>query len=147
MRTYIFVLLALVVGTSCRSYKQQESPSPNKVDFSTKVAGKVYKIDSVDDYHLVYLSDDKTSYKIISKKSSRTGCKEVALNGEYELKVVPLLSDAPPSSGNSNIPVPINHLDIEKCVEYGDIKICTEPGISNLYSSPSLTGLCLTKKN
>lgn len=145
MRILVVALMFFMAIISCRSYKPQENISSNKIDFSTLVNGKIYRIDSLNNYNL-YLSNGAASYKIISEKTSSIDCKKVTLDSSYELKIVPHLSDAPPVSGNSNIPTPINHLDIGRCIKLKEnSEICTEPGITNLFTSPNLTGLCLTK--
>lgn len=140
-------LLLIFLLFSCGSSKQGESIHTKNVDFSTEIEGKVYKIDSLKQFHLIYVSNEKKSFKIISKKIGfDSDCKKIQVGSTYKLRVTALLSEAPPSSGNSNIPVPINHLDIARCKKYEDnTEICTEPGISNLYSTTNLNGLCLIK--
>lgn len=144
-----FYIGLLILGViSCKSTKQQQTESSPEIDFSTSITGKVYKIDSLANYYLVYVSDEKSSYKIISEKGNSTSCKKIIRDSIYDFKIKQLTSDSPPSKGSSDIPTPINHLDIAKCVQFrGNTEICTEPGINHLYSASNLTGLCIVKKS
>ncbi|MBS9464161.1 hypothetical protein KIM67_17190 [Flagellimonas sp. 389] len=143
----IYIGLLILGMASCKSVKTQENIPSTEIDLSTAMRGKVYKIDSLNNYYLIYVSDEKLSYKIVSEKVNKSTCNEIMIDSTYNFKINQLTSDTPPPEGNSNIPTPINHLDIARCVKFsGNTEICTEPGINNLYSSSNLTGLCIVKK-
>jgi len=129
---------------SCNPYKKIEELQPDRsYDDSKLINGKVVKIDSIDSYYLTYVETLNRSYKIISEKiSNRINCQKIILDSIYDFKITQLTFDTKPKKNSSNIPTPINYLDIGKCIRFKNTEICTEPGFNNLFKSEYLNGLC-----
>ena len=55
---------------------------------NTKPMFEVYKIDSINSFHLIYVKNDLHRYKIVSKKSPEgTNCNKIKLNHLYAFKL------------------------------------------------------------
>lgn len=57
----------------------------NKFKVDDKHKYTVYKIDSVNNYYLVYLSSEGKNYKVVSKKEEASKCKKIKLGDKYNL--------------------------------------------------------------
>jgi hypothetical protein len=96
---------------------------------------KVYRIDSINNFYLIYASKSNIRYKIISKKQSAETKTKVRKGGCYDFELFGMLSneDVMPGPGG--------------CVNVDSItRICIEDSIYNLYSASNLKGLYFEKK-
>ena len=59
----------------------------NKTSLDSDSLYTVYKIDSIDNFYLVYASMQGMKYKIISEKASCGTSNEIKLNESYRLKL------------------------------------------------------------
>lgn len=135
----IVIVLALIFF-SCNGIKNINHKKVS-ADFSNQVNILVKKIDSVDNYYLIYGKNGSKNYKIISRKVNYgNSCKTIKVDSVYNFKIVQLTNLSPPKT-DSLIPTPINYLDLEKCIYRGNTKICNEP-ITELYEVNNHGGLC-----
>lgn len=104
---------------------------------------KVIKIDSINNYYLIYTTKNDSLFKIVSEKSYLNNCKKIKEGKDYPLKVVSMSKSAPSIAGIKISPV--NYLDVQ-CFQFDkNTQICKEEGIDDLYFTKNLNGLCYIK--
>jgi hypothetical protein len=112
----------------------------------------VTKIDSINNFYIIYASKNNSKFKIISPKNTKKkikNCVEIAIENSYNFILKSGLEarkESPPIIGGIKLE-PANYLDIH-CYSYDDDTfICIEPekGIYDLYSCENLVGLCFIK--
>lgn len=113
---------------------------------------EVTKIDSIDNYYLIYTQDSKSRYKIVSRKNIKTFNpddlksiskvrikkinKRVIVNMKYKFELEEL-----DKKSDSISKTQMNYYEFTHCVNlYPATKICTEPGY-RLYKALNLDGL------
>ena len=137
----IITLLFFILVISCKSNKPENLAKPSTIqknDFSELVEGKVYKIDSINNYYLIYLKSKKIDYKIVSKKNNCEKSNLIKIDSTYSFKLEPIFKIS--NNGNQSI---ANYLDLKRCQYFdGNTTICNEPGIE-LYKSSNVYGLCI----
>ena len=143
----LIVLIIMCCGACKSSYKKSQKSSKNeKVDLlSTIIYGKVLKIDSLNKIYIVYVSENDYSYKILSKKGTLYSCNKIEIDSSYLFKVNQLTNGLAINNDSTSLPVPINYLDIQRCIYYENHKVCTEPKITQIYSATNLKGLCFIR--
>jgi len=107
---------------------------------------KVYKIETINDYYLIYAKKKDSLYKIVSKNEpSISGCQKIKLNNYYNFKLHSRRENAPTIGGVKLNP--INYLDVECYMYDKDTKICIDAknGIFDLYYAENVKGLCFIK--
>lgn len=142
MKKYLLILaISMELLNSCKSAKSNLVTSK---EFTNLVNYKIYKIDSINNYYLIYAKKENLIYKIVSKKVNGD-CEKLKINFEYNLKLQPMGIMKP----NIDDPKkrPMNYLDfIDPCRKFdNDTKICLERYMTDLYFSENLKGLCLIK--
>ncbi|PWK20029.1 hypothetical protein [Xanthomarina spongicola] len=141
MKKTIYLIILILGIISCKSQKNNKVEKPLKIDLSSEILAKVYKIDSINNYYLIYVSNEKLNYKIISEKVSHENCNKVVLDSLYSFRVESLLLTRPRAS--EGVELPVNYSDFEKCIDVpNNTKICTEVGIRDICKSKNLLGLC-----
>jgi hypothetical protein len=134
-RILISVLIALVTfpNAFCGDGKSLASDknSVDSIKLTAKSSSKVYKIDSINNYYLIYIVKDKKQYKVVSEKTAQTGCKMIRIGKSYDLKLVHYFEDIAGGVFKPN------------CVRLADkTEICLEDSIADMCISQSLRGLC-----
>ena len=105
---------------------------------------RVYKISSINSYHIIYAQRNDTLFKIVSKKEYITNCNSIRKNGSYDLKLHSIIMNR--EIGGVKI-LPQNSM-LVNCYGFDkNTSICIEPkkGIYDLYVTENLKGLCLEK--
>ncbi len=93
---------------------------------------EVYKIDSINDYYLIYIVRDKERYKAISKKALQSGCDMISLGKTYNLQVTEVFGTIGGGVFKPN------------CLSVDDrTKVCIEDSIVDLCYAENLKGLCI----
>lgn len=102
---------------------------------------KVFKIDSINSYYLIYAEKDDTLYKIVSEKGIESDCNSIQVNQSYPFKLTSRRDNAVVINGVKLSPQ--NYLDIE-CYVYDDsTSICIErDSIYDLHHASNIKGLC-----
>lgn len=105
---------------------------------------KVYKIDSINTYYLIYAKRRDTLYKIVSKKEAAIYLDKIKINMSYEFKLHSSLLNR--KIGNTTI-LPQNSL-LVNCFSYDDkTQICLEgDSIRDLYHADNIKGLYFIEK-
>lgn len=107
-------------------------------------AFEVYKIDSIDNFYLVYAKKDGWGYKILSEKSNVKQCKKlVSLNEKFDFK----LRSAKEVTVGAGDSIRNVYLFNVSCLVYNDTtEICIEHKeglIAGLFIADNIKGLCL----
>lgn|GEM_PF-1344359 len=104
---------------------------------------KVYKIDSINSFYLIYAKRNDSLYKIVSKKATIISCNKIEKDGEYDFNLHSRLSDR--RIGNKEI-LPQNSL-LVNCFSYDDsTTICLErDSINDLFYADNVKGLCFER--
>jgi hypothetical protein len=119
---------------------------PNKIslDVQNPVFYKVYKIDSINNFYLIYAKKNDSLYKIVSKKEGIGNCNRIQEGKVYDFKLHA-------RSENRTIDgikiLPQNSL-LVNCFSYDDsTKICLErDSINDLHYAENIKGLCFIKQ-
>ncbi|RST27709.1 hypothetical protein [Chryseobacterium lacus] len=131
----IFCCLALQVG--CMTNR-----ASNKIEVDDNQKYTVYKIDSVNNYYLVYLSFERKNYKVVSKKEKVTICKKIKVGDKYNLFSLDRIinpEDYIPKNVATGSPLEF----VPDCIKFDEqTEICRERGMDNIYKSDNLKGLC-----
>ena len=138
------IIILVVVILSCRGirYPGIENPSGNKRSFSDSLY-YVYKIDSVNNFYLIYAKREKSLYKIVSEKSIIDNCKKVEVRKRYYFSLRSLWKQEHTlPDGHITSPSMVPHLT---CLTFDSItSICLErPKINDLYLAQNVKGLCV----
>jgi hypothetical protein len=134
MKTYLILSLIGILSISCYVKKINGTN-----DFNLY---KVNKIDSINNYYILYVKRNDSLFKVVSKKQINTNCKSVHIHKSYDFK----LNLMKLSINGNNVSVP-NNLDIQ-CFQFDEkTTICNEPNVYGLYFTESLNGLCLIVSN
>ena len=139
----IKILLFLSVVLVCCIHPKEVQRT---IATETKIANdsnmyKVYKIDSVNSYYLVYAKRKDTIYKIVSKKDIMPQCNEIRLGMSYRLELGSIWKQKT-VIGNSNVSPSVT-LNVN-CLSFDDsTRICLErDSINDLFYAENLKGLC-----
>jgi len=132
MKPIIIVLLALVF-TACLSYRNLKGHS---------VLYKVYKIDSVNSYYLIYAKKNDSLYKIVSKKDSVNCSNKIRLNNNYSFMLHSLLA----KSRIGNVSIDPKNMNVNCFAFDKETFICLEgDSIKDIYHADNVKGLCFIK--
>lgn len=141
-----FSIILLTIAGSYLSCKNLEKYS-GKMRFENSSPGfyKVYKIDSIDNYYLIYAKKGDSLFKIVSEKVPFIKCRTIKVNSEYKFELQSRLAGRD-SSGIRMLP---EASSLVNGFYYGDSTIIELEGdsIKDLYSSREIKGLCFAKKN
>jgi hypothetical protein len=140
---YCVILMTLNI---CCSYNQKKLVSKEKSDttdtakemevqFEKIDSLKIYKIDSINNFYVIYGIKKNTRYKIVSKKEQHNNCNPIRPNSYYSFQLSSMLY----TIGNIRIApgAPIGCVIVDTATE-----VCLEDSIYDLYFSKSLKGLC-----
>ena len=135
--------LFLIVFISCKSGSQVDvSPTP-QFNIET-IDARVTKIDSVKSYNLIYIQNETSFYKVVSKKSSQVmNGLRIEKDQVYSFQIEPITDRQKNAQANDRF-TPINYLDISDCRKFEGIEICTESSYE-LAKAKNVKGLYLIK--
>ena len=112
----------------CFCYGNKTDVNLNK---SSKIDGyTIYKIDSINNFYLVYATMSKKNFKIVSMKENQEfDCSKIQINGKYLFQLKSIWHSLP-------------HIT---CLGFNDsTTICLErPIINDLFVASNLKGLCI----
>ena len=126
------------------SHSNLKFTTQNKDSVETKYNSyKITKIDSINDWYVIYAKRGKNVYKIVSKKEKNcSDSLKIKVGNAYKFHLISRKHN-PLKIGNIVVK-PQNSLDIQ-CYSYDkDTEICIEieNGIYDLYNTDNLIGLC-----
>lgn len=106
---------------------------------------EVYRIDSINNFYLIYAKKADSIYKIVSSKKANMNCDNVKLHHKYYLPLQPIWTK-PIMLGNVNVsPSQTPHVTGLYFDDSTIIKIDRSNGIYNLYNCENIQGLCYLK--
>ena len=143
--THLPVLLALCFS-SCRIIEAKHNRN-NSFDAtgSQRHYLRVYKIDSVNNFYLIYAKNTKSFFKIISEKKTIDNCRNIYIKGKYNFSLTSIWNYKMFING-VNVSPSTNLL--VNCLAFDSVTyICLErDSINDLYHANNIEGLCLTRK-
>lgn len=140
---FLFPILFLIV-VSCKSKKPETENFESRFELGKEVVAKVSKIDSISNYYLVFIANDKDSFKIISDKNQAKYYNGTKLDiGENYKFVIQQITNRRPTGPNNQL-TPMNYLDLTQCRTFDKTEICTESSFELALAS-NLKGLYLRK--
>ena len=103
---------------------------------------KVYKIDSINNYYLIYAKKKDSLYKLVSKKQVTGNCANIGLNQEYAFSLTSIWNQNITIEGRNISPSLTPHVS---CLSFDDsTKICLEKdSINDLFHADNIRGLCI----
>ena len=128
----VLIIISWVAGSSLKSTR-----ATNRI--STPY--KVYKIDSINNWYLIYARKGDSLYKIVSEKRVYENCNKIQINKAYNFILHSRIY--PDQLGGITINT-IRH-DLVTCFSYDDSTIiCLErDSINDLHYASNLKGLCV----
>lgn len=131
----LFLVSVVFSNLFCSNNKGAIPIAVNTIDSSYKV----YRIDSVSNFYLVYASRDSIRHKIVSSKQSCEKGDRIEIGNNYTFRLRSMLYDF---DGVKVVPG-----GLVGCIYVdGATKICIEDSITDLESAENLIGLCLERK-
>ena len=103
---------------------------------------RIYKIDSVNTYYVIYAKKMDSIFKIISPKVRNTGCSKITVGKIYKLNLYSLLF----VKGKPVIPANLLYQLSGWSVDDSTTINFEGDSIRNLYQAKNLKGLCLINK-
>lgn len=135
MRKHLFIVLTLILLFSCNN---KVKSLQSVVNDNHEKSYKVYKIDSINNYYLIYLNDKQYNYKVVSEKADNINCREkIKVNRKYRLELVSITR-----SMLGDHFLSYHHLG---GITLGNtlIRIERENSIIDLYYAKNIKGLCI----
>ena len=131
---YIVLISSIVLFASCKTYAYQKN-----------VGYKVYKIELINSYYVIYCEKENQKYKIVSKvkndKHQNKKGKKIRIGQFYNF----VLTYYHPEDKNNN---PLTNTNtapyVIRCYMFTDTKICEEEDIK-LYTTRNIVGLYYKK--
>lgn len=135
-------MLIVLICISCSQYKNVDNNS--KFQEKEREMYQVFKIDSLNNFYLIYAKKKNTFYKIVSRKEQSINCKNIIINGIYKFDLISNRESAPIIGGVKISPINVDCFAFDKVTN-----ICIERnnGINDLYVAKNIKGLCIIKDN
>ncbi len=121
-----------------------QSPKKQSEDFG--VESTVYSIKKIEEknkYYILHLKKGDYFYKVLSEKKSKNDCKQIILNGSYNLKLKSIWYNEIKLEDGRTFNSPLN----VDCKFFKDnTEICLEKNpsyIKNIFMAENLIGLCI----
>lgn len=108
---------------------------------------EVSRIDSINNYYLIYLKRNDTLFKIVSKKEILSNCLKIEPKHCYQLELISIWNQPIIINGTNVSPSLTPHVE---CIGLDDkTNVCLErnAGINDIYYAKNITGLCIVKTN
>lgn len=142
MKNIIVLILPLITCFELQ-FHNSSNPNSNTLDLvkQDSIKYKVYKIDSINNYYLIYVKQGRNIFKIVSKKEKIEKCNLIAVDNEYKIHLHSMLS----VNGHSIIPPnAINEISGWRVDDSTTINFEGD-SIRDLYYADNIKGLCLIK--
>lgn len=145
----VFFLLSFCVLLACNLSKKNTTSAGMQSSSINKLLGayQVFKIDSLDNFYLIYATKNDSSYKILSEKTLLTNCNKIFVTGNYDF-VLQNAKDITITNESQTLKFYLFNVD---CLIYNDsTKICIERSgnfVPALFRATNVKGLCFIKPN
>ncbi len=145
MTKKLMLLLIVISGCIHSRVTQSDSNQQQKIISNNDSLYKIYKIDSINNYYLIYAKRQDTLYKIVSKKEIIPNCIHVRVGEEYMLLLSSIWTKKIMIGNVNASPSVIPHVT---CLGFDDsTEICLErDSINDLHYAENIKGLCFIKQ-
>ncbi|MBT2622613.1 hypothetical protein [Chryseobacterium sp. ISL-6] len=129
---YIILILSVILFTSCKSLNNQKQEGY-----------KIYKIENLHSYYIVYCEKDGEKYKIVSKEQNDKTInkyKKIKIGNSYNFA---LTLYHPNNKDNNPLTNTSTFLNVLHCYMFDGTKVCEEE--NGLYTTENLKGLYYIK--
>lgn len=126
--------------SACDSLKKSSIPD------GTQISYRVYKIDSINTYYVIYATHANAKFKIISKKDYKKCSNKIQVDGQYAFHLHSLWTTPEYINGQD---VSLQNTPHITCMTFDDsTKICIDRDslIYDLFTCDNINGLCFLKK-
>jgi hypothetical protein len=143
IKVFLFLYIVLLSCTNSKNVQSKIDTHSNMISDSSLY--KIYRIDSLNSYYLVYAKRKDTFYKIVSKKEEIINSIKIKNGGEYELKLNSIWTKDIMVGGVNVSPSVTPNVT---CLSFDDsTKICIErDSINDLHQAANLRGLYMVNK-
>lgn len=109
----------------------------NDIDYT------ILKIDSVNNWYLIYATRNDSVFKIASIKNNNYCCNRISVGRRYNFELQKRLENVLSKNGMKLLPV--NYFDVTGVIfdNESDVFVAAEKGIFGLYSCKNLMGICI----
>ncbi len=140
------VLILILVVLSCKRKTTATEVYQSQFKLGIDVNAKISRIDSIGNYYLVFVENEKEFFKIVSERNQIKYHNSIKVEvGEYYKFRIQQVTDRSAPSNNKQWPRPVNYLDFTQCHNFGKTEICTE-STYELATAHNLSGLYLRKE-
>ena len=146
MSKQIGIWILMIMLASCKSQQMDLKSEPSKLNFGTQFKGKVTRLDSIANYYLIFVENEDSYFKIVSKKvDGKSNGVKIQLDSIYGFKINQITDrKGAYESNESGMPTPINYLDIAACRDFEGTEICTESSFE-LAKATNVVGLYIAE--
>ena len=133
------VIILILVSCFSKKHLQKSYSDKRKNSLMDMNLYRVYKIDSIRNFYLIYAEKNDVLYKIVSEKTHVVNCQPIRVTENYPFVLHSHIANR--KVGNMRImPGSVD------CFYYGDSTfICLEESIYDLHSAENVSGLCFLK--
>jgi hypothetical protein len=136
---YISIIIFTLLILSCSLSKSSTLGAPSYTQFEdTNAVYKIYKIDSINSWYVIYARNGEYRYKIISQKCPPSQGVRIRKNKSYNLRLI---------STRHYPNAPTNYLDISCFMLDEQTSMCLEPRkeIYDVHYTKDLKGLYFSR--
>ena len=144
MRTLLFLLFSGIISLCFINYSSDKTSRNTYIsERNDSLEYKVYKLDSINNYYIIYAKREYSFYKIISRKESTINCAIISVGKTYKFNLNSFLV----VNGHRIIPAnQINELSGWRVDSVTTIKFENDL-IRDLFYADNIKGLCYLGKN
>lgn len=144
MKNLLFFLILVSCGQSKLTHDNTKYENQIPLQIKDTISYKVFKIDSINSYYLIYARKGDSLYKIISKKDTIDNCNQIILYGEYNFNLHSILTNKITGQTEEQAQ---NSLLVNCFVFDKQTTICLErDSINDLDYADNIKGLCFTEE-
>ena len=143
MRTFLLLTMPLTITFIL---KELNDPGSNLVCLHghpnyDSIIYKVYKIDSINSYYIIYAKSGSAVFKIVTSKESAKNCNKIVVDKSYEFHLHSVLSV------NGESVIPANQINEVTGFRIDNITTISLEGdsIMDLFFADNIKGLCYIK--
>ncbi len=143
LNKFILAIFFIFLMTNCKNLVINDNDLQNKISLTSTDIYYIYKIDSINDYYLVYGRKSDSLFKIVSKKENYEVCNNyVKVGSSYHLEIESIWKRDFIINGISAAPSNFKNV---KCLSFDEkTSICVErDSINDLFEVKNLKGLCI----
>lgn len=138
MKPLIIVLFLLLVFNQKQTYYDAPSNTLFEIKSQDTTKHRVYKIDSINNYYIIYTQKNSENFKVVSEKFRAPECIQIVVGNSYNFKLHSVFS----SNGESLFKTGMGHLYAWQPDENTLITLEGDGISRDLFFVENLKGLC-----